>query len=109
VDPQRRPWRRLHEPPADFQSSDQHDQEGGRPMFEFDQDIVSTLLNEDGNFRRLYDKHHALKERVSTVNHGGENLDEFSLENLKKQKLMLKDQMADIIDQYRRTHSSMHH
>jgi len=78
-------------------------------MFEFDQDIVSTLLNEDGNFRRLYDKHHALKERVSTVNHGGENLDEFSLENLKKQKLMLKDQMADIIDQYRRTHSSMHH
>ncbi|MFO1435636.1 MAG: YdcH family protein [Gammaproteobacteria bacterium] len=78
-------------------------------MFEFDQDIVSTLLNEDGNFRRLYDKHHALKERVSTANVGGEPLDDFSLETLKKQKLMLKDQMATIIDQYRRTHPSLSH
>lgn len=78
-------------------------------MFEFDQDIVSTLLNEDGNFRRLYDKHHALKERVASANTGAENLDEFSLETLKKQKLLLKDQMANIIDRYRRSNSSLHH
>lgn len=75
-------------------------------MFEFDQDIVNTLLTEDGNFRRLYDKHHALKERVSLANSGDAPMDDFSLETLKKQKLMLKDQMAVIIEQYRRSHAA---
>lgn len=78
-------------------------------MFEFEQDIVNTLLTEDGNFRRLYDKHHALKERVSHVNAGEEPLDDLSLETLKKQKLMLKDQMATMIEQYRRTHPTVSH
>ncbi|MCG3144912.1 MAG: hypothetical protein HONDAALG_02435 [Gammaproteobacteria bacterium] len=78
-------------------------------MFEFEQDIVNMLLTEDGNFRRLYDKHHALKERVSHANAGEEPLDDLSLENLKKQKLMLKDQMATMIEQYRRTHPRVSH
>ncbi|MEZ5445146.1 MAG: YdcH family protein [Gammaproteobacteria bacterium] len=78
-------------------------------MFEFEQDIVNTLLTEDGNFRRLYDKHHALKERVSHANAGEEPLDDLSLETLKKQKLMLKDQMAMMIEQYRRTHPMVSH
>ena len=80
-------------------------------MFEYEQDIVNALLSEDGNFRRLYDKHNALKERVSHVNSGEEPLDDMTLETLKKQKLMLKDQMAEIIHQYQQTHhpSSAHH
>lgn len=78
-------------------------------MFEFEQDIVNALLTEDGNFRRLYDKHHALKKRVSHANAGEEPLDDLSLETLKKQKLMLKDQMAMMIEQYRRTHPRVSH
>ncbi|MGQ0658387.1 MAG: YdcH family protein [Chromatiales bacterium] len=73
-------------------------------MFEYEQDIVNALLSEDINFRRLYDKHHELKERVNMANSGADPMDDFSLENLKKQKLMLKDQMAAMIDQYRRAH-----
>lgn len=74
-------------------------------MFEYDQQIVNALLSEDGNFRRLYDKHHALKEQVSLANSGSHPMDDLSLETLKKQKLMLKDQMATIIEHYRRNHS----
>jgi len=75
-------------------------------MFEFDQDIVNVLLSKDSNFQRLYEKHHELKERVNLANAGASPLDDFSLENLKKQKLMLKDQMAAMIERYRRTHTA---
>lgn len=77
-------------------------------MFEYEQDIVNALLSENINFKRLYDKHHELKERVNMANAGAEPMDDFSLETLKKQKLMLKDQMAAIIEQYRRTHPAQH-
>jgi len=70
-------------------------------MFEFDQQVVSTLLSEDSNFKRLYDKHNELKETVNQANHGELTIDDLALETLKKQKLMLKDQMADLIKRYR--------
>jgi uncharacterized protein YdcH (DUF465 family) len=70
-------------------------------MFEFDQQIVQTLLSSDDNFKRLYQKHQALKEQVHDANIGTLALDDVSLENLKKQKLQLKDKMAEMITQYR--------
>jgi uncharacterized protein YdcH (DUF465 family) len=70
-------------------------------MFEFDQKVVDALLAEDNNFRRLYEKYNGLKEQVRQANAGVAPLDDISLENLKKQKLVLKDQMAAIISGYR--------
>ncbi|MGH8602338.1 MAG: YdcH family protein [Gammaproteobacteria bacterium] len=74
-------------------------------MFEYDQEIVNALLSEDVNFKRLYEKHNDLKRRVHEANIGALAMDDFSLENLKKEKLFLKDQMAGIIESYRRTHA----
>ncbi len=71
-------------------------------MFEFDQEIVETLLVEDLNFKRLYNKHAELKNQVNLVTSGNGNMDDLRLETLKKQKLFLKDQMAGIIETYRR-------
>ena len=76
----------------------------GVNMFEYDQDIVDTLLQENENFKRMYEKHGELKQRVRDANVGAERLDDFALENMKKEKLMLKDRMSAMIQEYRRAH-----
>ena len=73
-------------------------------MFEHDQEIVSSLLHENNDFKRLYDKHIQLKQRVNEANIGTQPLDDFALEKLKKEKLLLKDRMASIIENYRQAH-----
>lgn len=74
-------------------------------MFEYDQDIVEALLVNNGDFKRMYEKHGELKQRVRDANLGTEPVDDFALENMKKEKLLLKDRMAALIEQYRRTHA----
>ena len=70
-------------------------------MFEHDQEIVNSLLNEDNGFKRLYEKHIQLKQRVMEANIGTQPMGDFALEKLKKEKLLLKDRMASIIETYR--------
>ena len=74
-------------------------------MFEYDQDIVEYLLNEDDDFKRLYEKHSELKQKVQEANLGTRPMDDFTLEDLKKQKLLLKDRMAAKIANYRTDHA----
>lgn len=74
-------------------------------MFEYDQQIVDTLLAESTDFQRLYQKHVELKQRVHDANLRSLPIDEFSLENLKKEKLLIKDKLAAIIEDYRRAHA----
>jgi uncharacterized protein YdcH (DUF465 family) len=74
-------------------------------MFEYDQEIVDTLLTENADFKRLYDKHVELKQRVHDANTGTDPIDDYALENLKKEKLLLKDRMAAMILDYRRAHA----
>jgi uncharacterized protein YdcH (DUF465 family) len=71
-------------------------------MFEYDQQIVEALLTENADFKRLYDKHVELKQRVHEANAGMEPVDDYALENMKKEKLMLKDRMAAMILDFRR-------
>lgn len=74
-------------------------------MFEHDQEIVNSLLHEDDDFKRLYDKHTQLKQRVIEANIGTQPLDDYTLEKLKKEKLLLKDRMASIIENYRQANA----
>jgi len=74
-------------------------------MFEHDQEIVNSLLSEDEDFKRLFEKHGKLKQLVRDANIGTEPLDDFALENLKKEKLLLKDRMAAMIANYRQAHA----
>jgi len=74
-------------------------------MFEFEQDIVDTLLNEDEDFKRTHKKYIKLKQQVKDANYGTNVLDEFSIESLKKEKLLLKDRMAVTITEYRQAHA----
>ncbi len=70
-------------------------------MFEFDQKTVDALLLENEQFRRMYDKHSALKSMVGDANAGAVAMPPESLEDLKKEKLLLKDRMAAMIAQYK--------
>lgn len=74
-------------------------------MFEYDQHIVDALLSESADFQRLYRKHVELKQRVHDANSRASLMDDATLENLKKEKLLIKDKMAAIIEEYRRAHA----
>lgn len=75
-------------------------------MFDYEQDIVKSLLQESVEFKRLYDKHSLLKQKVNEAHNGEYVVDDLTLENLKKEKLLLKDRMAGMIENYRSTHTA---
>jgi uncharacterized protein YdcH (DUF465 family) len=75
-------------------------------MFEFDEEVVETLLKESVDFKRLYDKHIDLNRDVDSANTGDKLIEDMELEGMKKEKLYLKDQMAQIIENYRKDHAA---
>ena len=70
-------------------------------MFENEDEVVKLLLEKDDNFRRLFNKHSEFKQAINDANNGGASLDSKALGDMKKKKLLLKDQMAAIIGQHR--------
>ena len=74
-------------------------------MFEYDQQIVTTLLNANEDFQELYKQHNDLKEKVRSAELGVLPLDDISLVTMKKEKLLAKDKMAAMIERYRREHA----
>jgi len=73
-------------------------------MFEYDQEIVQSLLSDNVNFKELYTKHGDLKQKVRDAEIGVLPLDDMTLGSMKKEKLLAKDKMAAIIEDYRRGH-----
>lgn len=74
-------------------------------MFEYDQDIVTSLLNDNEHFQQLFKKHNDLKEKVRNAELGVSPVDDITLGTMKKEKLLAKDKMAAMIEQYRREHA----
>jgi uncharacterized protein YdcH (DUF465 family) len=74
-------------------------------MFEYDQAIVDTLLHDNQRFQELYNQHHKLKEKVKDAELGVLPLDGVTLGTMKREKLLAKDRMAAMIEEYRREHA----
>lgn len=74
-------------------------------MFEYDQAIVDTLLHDNQRFQELYNQHHKLKEKVKDAEIGVVALDDTVLGTMKREKLLAKDRMAAMIEEYRREHA----
>ena len=74
-------------------------------MFEYDEKIVNSLLADSNDFQSLYRQHNDLKEKVRDAELGVRPIDDLTLSSLKKEKLLTKDKMAAMIDDYRRTHA----
>jgi len=63
-------------------------------MFHEDRDIVSKLKQENAHFARLFEKHNTLHDKIEAK---GEHIADMEMENMKKEKLKLKDELAAII------------
>ncbi|MBF0402067.1 MAG: YdcH family protein [Magnetococcales bacterium] len=66
-------------------------------MFEDQLQAVQELLTTSEKFRQLHDQYQAIKLEIEQH---GQSRDQFALERMKKQKLMLKDQMAVLLNQH---------
>lgn len=71
-------------------------------MFEHDQKTVQELLAQNFDFKLLYSKHQELDDKVDKAGSGILPLDDVTLENMKKERLLLMDKMAILIQRHRR-------
>lgn len=67
-------------------------------MFENRQDQVQQLLSESLEFRRIYNKHQDLHEKVEAAENGVIAMEDSQLHQMKKEKLMAKDKLADMLN-----------
>lgn len=68
-------------------------------MFPEYRDLISKLKTSDHHFARLFDKHNELDERIQRMEQGIEPGSYEHIETLKKEKLLLKDQLYAILRQ----------
>lgn len=66
-------------------------------MFPEYRDLITQLKTSDHHFTRLFDKHNELDGRIQRMEQGIEPGSHEQIETLKKEKLMLKDQLYDIL------------
>jgi len=66
-------------------------------MFEHRQDQVQEMLDSSAEFRAIYNRHQTLDKQVTAAEQGDEPMDDVTLVQLKKKKLLAKDQLAQIL------------
>ncbi|MBF0153921.1 MAG: DUF465 domain-containing protein [Magnetococcales bacterium] len=67
-------------------------------MFEDQLQAVKELLETDVQFRELHQQHQNLKDKIAEL--GPRSVGDFTVERLKKEKLLLKDRMATILQRH---------
>jgi uncharacterized protein YdcH (DUF465 family) len=72
------------------------------------EELKAHLMAADENFRQLAEEHARLKKRVAEIEANPHPSEEEIIEEarLKKRKLALKDQMLEMMHQYRETHAA---
>lgn len=66
-------------------------------MFPEYRDLITKLKTTDHHFTRLFDQHNALDQRITNMENHVEQGTPLEIENLKKEKLLLKDQLYAIL------------
>lgn len=66
-------------------------------MFPEYRDLISRLKGHDIHFTRLFDKHNELDQRIQNMEALIQPSTQPEIENLKKEKLLLKDQLYAIL------------
>ncbi|MCY1529792.1 hypothetical protein D9M68_649570 [compost metagenome] len=68
-------------------------------MFPEYRELISQLKGHDVHFTRLFDKHNALDQTIRNMEAHIEPSTQIQIEALKKEKLMLKDQIYGLLRQ----------
>ena len=67
-------------------------------MFEHRKNELDELINGNEDFRRIYDRHQELDKRVTAAELGTAPMEDLALNQLKKEKLWVKDKLAVLMD-----------
>jgi uncharacterized protein YdcH (DUF465 family) len=67
-------------------------------MFEHRKNKLEVLIKENEDFRRIYDRHQELDKRVTAAELGTAPMEDLALNQLKKEKLWVKDKLAMFMD-----------
>ncbi len=69
------------------------------------EEVVEILRKENDEFRQLEEEHRSLEERLAELEnkHFLTTEDEVEVKAIKKQKLIKKDRMAELIREFRKT------
>ncbi|MFT5138614.1 MAG: hypothetical protein ACI9H8_000154 [Lysobacterales bacterium] len=67
-------------------------------MFEHRQEVMEKLLKENEDFRRIFNRHQELDKRVEDAELGTAPMEDLALMKLKKEKLLAKDRLANLMD-----------
>jgi len=68
-------------------------------------DEIHELKQKNAHFARIFEKHNELDKQVEDAEAGRSVLSDIELENLKKEKLLLKDEAYKIIMDYRKANA----
>ena len=68
-------------------------------MFPEYRDLITKLKGHDAHFTRLFDKHNELDQRIKNKEAHIEPGSQLEIEQLKKEKLALKDQLYTLLKQ----------
>jgi len=63
-------------------------------MFERQQNKMDELIKDNEDFRRIYNRHQELDKRVTAAELGTAPMEDLALNQLKKEKLWVKDKLA---------------
>ena len=69
-------------------------------MFPEYRDLISRLKNSDRRFERLFEKHNELDHKIANIEAGNEIDTSVTIEQLKKEKLKLKDEIYTILKKH---------
>jgi len=67
-------------------------------MFEHRQNKMDSMMKGSEDFRRIYNRHQELDKRVTAAELGTAPMEDLALNKLKKEKLMAKDRLANLMD-----------
>jgi uncharacterized protein YdcH (DUF465 family) len=62
---------------------------------------ISELKQSNAHFARIFEKHNTLDQDVQDAEHGRVGMSDIEIEKMKKQKLMLKDEMLKMILEFK--------
>jgi uncharacterized protein YdcH (DUF465 family) len=66
-------------------------------------DEIHDLKQENAHFAKIFEKHNELDKQIEHAEMGDIPMGDVELENLKKEKLLLKDEAYKMIMDYRKT------
>lgn len=68
-------------------------------MFEHHREQMEELLKQNEEFRTLYNDHQQLEKRILAAENNTAPMEDLALNQLKRQKLKIKDQLTRLMEQ----------